>query len=60
LAPANPPKSVIEATRRPVNQLAQGGDDYIDAVANKAEGKNSGERGARSVKPNGHRLGRKT
>jgi hypothetical protein len=44
----------------PANQLAQGDDDSIDPVANMANGKNSGERGARPVKPNGHRPGRKT
>jgi hypothetical protein len=60
VALSGPPKAVIEARRRPANQLAQGDDDYIDPVANKAKGKNSGERGARPVKPNGHRPGRKT
>ena len=41
------------------NQLAQG-DDNSDPGANKAKGKNSGDRGARPVKANAHRPGRKT
>jgi hypothetical protein len=59
LVPANPPKAAIGARRRLANQLAQGDDD-IDPIANKAKRKSSGERGARPVKPNGHRPGRKT
>ena len=60
LIPANPPKAAIDVERRPANQLVQGDDDKIDPVANKAKGKNSGEQGASTVKPDGHRPGRKT
>jgi hypothetical protein len=59
VVPANPPKAAIKARRWPASLLAQCDDD-IDPIASKAEGKNSGERGAGPVEPNGYRPGRKT
>jgi len=56
LIPSNPPKEVIEATRKKANQ----GGDHDHTVANPAKGEPPGERGAGPPKPTGYRPGRKT